>query len=318
MRKPDERGVALLLTLLVLALLVALVLEFDTEARREFRDAAAYRDNFKITVLSRAAVQAARAVLLQDFARDKLAGEFFDAPTDLWAFPIDKYAIGDGLLTAKIEDERGKLNLNDLAAGGDPNAQKPLILRAKRLFELAQVSPDLVDAIVDWTDPNELPEPAGAETLYYQSLKPPYRAANGPLQTLRELTLIKGFTNDSFDKIARYVTVYPTDGQSWININTADPLVIQALDPGITPTMAAEIMQARPFKNPVDLDRVGSAAEIMKKLRTGISSKPYDVKSDMFSARMTLTINEVTRQAEVVLQRDSNSGNSAVRFFRLL
>lgn len=318
MRKPDERGVALLLTLLVLALLVALVLEFDTEARREFRDAAAYRDNFKITVLSRAAVQAARAVLLQDFARDKLAGEFFDAPTDLWAFPIDKYAIGDGLLTAKIEDERGKLNLNDLAAGGDPNAQKPLILRAKRLFELAQVSPDLVDAIVDWIDPNELPEPAGAETLYYQSLKPPYRAANGPLQTLRELTLIKGFTNDSFDKIARYVTVYPTDGQSWININTADPLVIQALDPGITPTMAAEIMQARPFKNPVDLDRVGSAAEIMKKLRTGTSSKPYDVKSDMFSARMTLTINEVTRQAEVVLQRDSNSGNSAVRFFRLL
>ncbi|HEU4502802.1 MAG TPA: hypothetical protein VFR82_14205, partial [Nitrospira sp.] len=54
----DERGVALLLALLVLALLVALILEFDTDARREYRDAAAFRDNFKATVLTRAAVQA--------------------------------------------------------------------------------------------------------------------------------------------------------------------------------------------------------------------------------------------------------------------
>ena len=46
------------LALLVLALLVALILEFDTEARREYRDAAAFRDNFKATVLTAAAVQA--------------------------------------------------------------------------------------------------------------------------------------------------------------------------------------------------------------------------------------------------------------------
>ena len=53
MRKSDERGIALLLTLLVLTLLVALILEFDAEARREYRDAAAFRDNFKATVLAR-------------------------------------------------------------------------------------------------------------------------------------------------------------------------------------------------------------------------------------------------------------------------
>src|SRR3712207_8890607 len=32
----------------------------------------------------------------------------------LWAMPIKNFAIGDGLLTAQIEDERGKLNVNDL------------------------------------------------------------------------------------------------------------------------------------------------------------------------------------------------------------
>ncbi|HEU4685096.1 MAG TPA: hypothetical protein VFS39_11405, partial [Nitrospira sp.] len=166
-RNHDERGVALLLALLVLALLVALILEFDTEARREYRDAAAFRDNFKANVLSRAAVQAARAVLQQDFLKDRQTGLFYDGPTDIWAFPIQHYAIGDGFLDAQIEDELGKFNLNDLAAGGDPNGRKLKVLRLKRLFAMLLVSPELVDAIVDWVDPDEVPEPAGAESSYY-------------------------------------------------------------------------------------------------------------------------------------------------------
>ena len=266
MPKSDERGVALLLALLVLALLVALILEFDTEARREYRDAAAFRDNFKAMVLTRAAVQAARAVLQQDFVKDKQAGKFYDAPTDLWAFPIQQYAIGDGFLSAQIEDERGKLNLNDLAAGGDPNARKSKALRVKRLFELMQVSPELVDAIVDWIDQDEVPEPAGAETLYYQTLHPPYRAANAPLQTLQELRLIKGMTAESFDKISRFVTVDPQEGESRINMNTAESIVLQSLDPRITQAMAGEIIQGRPYKTIQELDRVGSFEAVGQEL----------------------------------------------------
>ena len=317
MRRPDERGVALLLALLVLALLVALILEFDSDARREYRDAAAFRDNFKAMVLSRAAVQAARAVLQQDLMKDKQTGQFYDGPTDIWAFPIEKYAIGDGLMTAKIEDERGKLNLNDLGtlATADPNARKTKILRFKRLFHLLQINPDLVDAIADWVDPDEIPEPAGAESIYYQALRPPYRAANAPLQTLREMRLIKGMTPEIMDKLLQYVTVYPQEGESKVNVNTADSLVLQALDPGITESMAAEVMQARPFKRATDLDNIGSVKEVFAKLRL---ASVYDVKSDMFSAHMSLTLNETTKSGAVVLQRDEATGNSAVRYFRFL
>jgi general secretion pathway protein K len=312
MRKPDDRGVALLLALLVLVLLVALILEFDSDARREYRDAAAFRDNFKATVLTRAAVQAARAVLQQDLLKDKQTGQFYDAPTDLWAFPIERYAIGDGFMTAQIEDERGKLNLNDLA-NADPNAKKGKILRVKRLFNLLQINPDVVDAIVDWVDADDVPEAAGAESVYYQSLRPAYRAANGPLQTLREIRLIKGMTPEILDKLLQYVTVYPQDGESRININTADFMVLQALDPRVTQSMAGEVIQSRPFKTIQDLDRVGSFAEIAKELRL---LNVYDVKSDMFSARMSLTVNETTKSGAVVLQRDQATGNSAVRYFR--
>lgn len=315
MPKSDERGVALLLALLVLALLVALILEFDADARREYRDAAAFRDNFKATVLSRAAAQAARAVLQQDLLRDKQAGQFYDALTDLWAFPIEKYAIGDGMLTAQIEDEGGKLNLNDLAAGGDPNARKAKLLRVKRLFELLQVNPDLVDAIVDWVDADDVPEAAGAETLYYQSLRPAYRAANGPLQTVRDLRLIKGMTPEIVERLLRYVTVYPKEGESKVNVNTADMIVLQSLDPRISQSVAGEIIQGRPYKTIQELDRVSSFAEIGKELRL---LNVYDVKSNMFSARMMLTINDITRTGAIVLQRDEATGNSTIQYFRFL
>jgi general secretion pathway protein K len=311
----DERGVALLLAILVLALLVALILEFDSEARREYREAAAFRDNFKATVLTRAAVQAARAVLQQDHLRDKQTGQIYDATTDLWAFPIQNYVIGDGVMTAQIEDERSKLNLNDLATAVDPNVKKTKVLRFKRLFTLLQINPDLVDAIVDWVDADDIPEPAGAESVYYQALRPSYRAANAPLQTMREMRLIKGMTSEIVEKLLQYVTVYPQEGESKININTAELLVIQALDPSISQTMAGEIIQSRPFKTPQDLDKVGSAKEVFAKLR-GLST--YDVKSNIFSARMTLTVNETTKAGTVVLQRDEATGNSSVKYFRFL
>ncbi len=315
MRRPDERGIALLLTLLVLTLLVALILEFDAEARREYRDAAAFRDNFKATVLARASVQAARGVLQQDFLKDKQTGQSFDALTDLWAFPITNYPIGDGLLNAKIEDERGKLNLNDLAVSGDPIIKKAKVGRVKRLFELVQINPDLVDAIVDWVDQDENPEPAGAESIYYQTLRPSYRAANAPLQTLLELRLIKGMTPEIMAKLAKLVTVYPAEGQSKVNLNTADPLVIQALDPGITQSVAADIIQSRPYKTIQELDRVSSFEDIGKVLRT---QNLYDVQSNLFLARLTVKVNEVTRNAVVVLQRDPSTGTSTVQYYRVL
>lgn len=313
MRKVDERGVALLLALLVLTLLVALILEFDAEARREYREAAAFRDNFKASMLTRAAVQAARAVLQQDFLRDKQAGELFDGPLDLWAIPIKNYAIGDGLLSAQIEDERGKLNLNDLAAvAGDELQKKTKIQRVRRLFELLQINPDLVDALVDWVDQDENPQPAGAESLYYQSQKPAYRAADSALSALGDLRLVKGFTPDIVERLSRYVTVYPPEGGALVNLNTADPIVIQALDPAITQTMAMGIVQGRPFKTKVDLDRIGSFKEIGARIRAD-----YDVKSEYFSARLAITVNESTKSALAVLRRDANKGESSVQYLRV-
>ncbi len=314
MPRADERGIALLVALLVLTLLTALILEFDAEARREYRAAAGFRDDYKATMLTRAAVQATKAVLLQDLMREKMTGQKFDGPTDIWAMPITKYPIGDGFLTAQIQDETGKLNLNELAStSGGELEQKKKIARVKRLFELLKIRPDLVDALMDWIDQDEAPQPAGAESVYYQSLRPPYRAANGPLSGLGDLRLIKGFTPEIIEQLTPYITVFPLEGNAPMNLNTADPIVLQTLDPAVTQSMAIEIVQGRPYKTKVELDRISSFQEIGRTLRNS-----YDIKSDYFSARLTITVNETTKSSLVVLKRDAGKGESTVEYLRIL
>jgi len=314
MPRADERGIALLVALLVLTLLTALILEFDAEARREYRAAAGFRDDYKATMLTRAAVQATKAVLLQDLLREKMTGQKYDGPTDIWAMPITKYPIGDGFLTAQIQDETGKVNLNDLAStSGGELEQKKKIARVKRLFELLKIRPDLVDALMDWIDQDEAPQPAGAESAYYQSLRPPYRAANGPLSGLGDLRLIKGFTPELIERLTPYITAFPVEGNAPMNINTADPIVLQTLDPSVTQTVAMEIVQGRPFKTKVELDRISSFQEIGRTLRNS-----YDIKSDYFSAHLTITVNETTKSALVMLKRDASKGESTVEYLRIL
>jgi len=149
----------------------------------------------------------------------------------------------------------------------------------------------------------------------YQSQRPPYRAANAPLASLNDLRLVKGFTQDMIDRLARYVTVFPLEGNGLVNLNTADPIVIQSLDPAISQAMAAEIVQGRPYKKKEDLDRIGSFQEIGAKLRA--SQNGYDVKSDFFSSRLSVTVNDVTKTAWAVLQRDPSRGESTVLYLRV-
>lgn len=312
MKKNDERGIALLLVLLILSLLIPLILEFDAEARRELREAAAFRDNFKAVTLVRAGVQAARAILRYDTQLDLQTNRVYDALSDVWATPISNYRLGDGLIAARIEDERGKFNLNDVGSQPDSPGKTAKIARLKRLFQLVQADPRLVDAIVDWVDTNDAMEPNGAESGYYLSQTPPYRAANGPMQTLDELRLIKGFTDEVMQRVSPYVSVYSPDGL--INVNTADLLVLEALDPRMSPSIAQEVVRARPFRTIQDLDRVKSMEPIAKELRTlGV----YTVRSDFFSARVSATIHEVTKTARAVIHRTGTNGESALLYLRL-
>lgn len=293
----------LLLVLVLLALLTGVIVDFDASTRRFLREAGNFRDEVKAIALARAGVSAARALLKEDARQDQLTKNPYDGPTDFWATPVSDYPLGDGTVSIAIADERGKVNLNDLAVSGT-QTRKEKIAQLKRLFESATVDPTLVDAVVDWVDPDHDLEPRGAESGYYQTRKPPYRARNGAVNTLSELHLVKGITTPAYDLIAPHMTVYPQTPDGTVNLNAASVPVIQSLDARINDAMARDLTLARPFKSLDDVDRVSGMQQIAKELR---ASQAYSVRSDYFSVRVTATVNQTVRTARAVLYRPEKS-----------
>ncbi|HTI68931.1 MAG TPA: helix-hairpin-helix domain-containing protein, partial [Candidatus Limnocylindria bacterium] len=81
-----------------------------------------------------------------------------------------------------IDDEESRLNVN--------------VADTNQLSKLPGMTPDVLAAILDWRDGDSAVSPGGAEAEYYGSLQPPYMPRNGPLQTVRELLMVRGVSQD--------------------------------------------------------------------------------------------------------------------------
>jgi len=314
MSEMNERGIVLPMVLLAISLLIVIILGFDSEARRELKEAAAFRDGMSASALNWAGLQTARATLLEDTIRDLKAGQAYDSVTDSWGLLSGPFSLGEGVVSVSISDERSKLNVNDLALPRELKQRAAIILRFKRLFTALSIDSQLVEALVDWVDQDDVQERNGAESPYYESLKPAYRTPNEAMQTLDELRLVRGMTDEYFQRLRRYITVYPIVSDGWININTAEAIVIQSLHEKITPAMVMEIIQARPFRTLKDLDKLTSVEPIVKELRL---LNAYDVWSDYFAIRISAEMGGVTKRGHAVVQRSRANGASHVVTFEI-
>lgn len=67
-------------------------------------------------------------------------------------------------------------------------------LARNMLMALPGMTLELADSILDWLDEDDEPREYGAEADYYATLQPPYRPANGPIESIEQLLLVKGMT----------------------------------------------------------------------------------------------------------------------------
>ena len=126
----------------------------------------------------------------------------------------------DGVsLTIRIEDERGKIRLNDLTEA-----------QARLMFEGAGVGgrrlDEVTDAFLDWTDADDDPRPYGAEAADYARLG--YQPRNGGLRTLGELALIRGMDRATYDRIAPAATLF-FGGAGGFDPANAHPLALAVM-----------------------------------------------------------------------------------------
>jgi general secretion pathway protein K len=145
-----------------------------------------------------------------------------------------------------IIDEARKINVN--------TAERKIL---QRLFESLGVSSDdsakIAASIIDFRDEDsELSMPIGsAEDGYYRNLREPYACKDAPFEALDELLLVKGITQDIFEKAEDFVTIYSAGA---VNINTARPEVLYSLGMGKRLVDKIEMFRVGDDKKPGTLD----------------------------------------------------------------
>ncbi len=295
-----ERGFALVITMVVAALLVALVAEFVNEVFVDTSLRHSYVAGQQASIMAESGVTGGLQLLQFELAKNKGYSSLHDS----WAKPLQ---IGDeqGTLEVRIEDESAKLNLNYLVPPAGDFSSNPFYYEvAVRLMKKLGLAPDMLDAAADWLDTNDEPHPGGAESSYYKTLKTPYAAKNGPFETVEELAMVKGFAGKPLEQLLPYVTVYadmPAAPVAPININTASREILLALDDRMTDDLVQRLLDYRattPFKNSAELARVAG----LENIAIGLSTTRITVKSSVYRIRSRANVRDTSRLIEAVVR----------------
>lgn len=291
-----EKGFALVLTLIVTALMVAVLVELIHQVTVDVSLSRSFRDGQQASLLAESGITGGSKLL-----QLALQGKEYTSPSDLWAAPV-KLDDDTGTIEISITEESARLCINDLV---QQNGElEPFTLAAlKRLGKRTGIPEELWNSLADWIDSDDSPRTNGAETPYYQTLKPPYKAHNGKLATTGELSLVRGFTSERIAALRPFITIYadqPGAPRSLVNINMAAKEVLSALDEGIDDRMAERILEERrlkPFKSAGELSRIPGGDVISQRLAGRVS-----VKGNLYRIVSVARVKETARTIEAVLR----------------
>lgn len=295
LRRGGEKGFALVLTLVVTALMVAVTAEMVHQIYVDTSLSRGFRDGQQASLLAESGISGGTKLL-----QTALSGRDYSALSDKWAEPF-KLDDETGMIEITAIEENSRINLNSLVL---PNGEfDPFTLAAlKRLGKRLQIPEECWSALADWLDSDDLPRSGGAETNYYMSMNSsnrPYGAHNGKLTTLAELSLVKSFTPETIVKLQPFVTIYePVAGLSQVNINTAPKEVVAAMDDRIDDRMAERILEERrlkPFRSLGELSRVDS------QIGSALAGRA-SVKGDIYRIISVARVKDTSRTVEAVLR----------------
>ncbi len=261
-RRSGTSGSALIVVLWVLLMLSMLVASFAYDMKIEGTITSYARNRLKAQEIAQAGISWTEAMLAREtpnhFNTDGgLALEDGEDPDmALAAYNISrgigvsniKKDLGDGSFTISVMPEESRRNVNTLT---DQDWEE--------ILDQAGVPKDkwdeIIDCFKDWIDPDDNHHLNGAEKddEYYTSRG--YEPKNGPIDTVDELLLIKGFTpallyggespyNQKDPPLRGIAGLLTTWGDGRVNVNSASRDVLMTL-PNIEDYVVEKILQFR-------------------------------------------------------------------------
>ncbi|MEQ5815289.1 type II secretion system minor pseudopilin GspK [Marinobacter sp. NFXS11] len=302
-----QRGVALIMVLLAMALVVMLASGMTQQQSLRVFKAGHYLAQQQGQSIALGAEAFARQILRRDYDEDKQENLMVDSLDEFWAANAAVLPLDDnGVAEVQIDDLGGRLNLNDLVGA---NGQVDPIVRNRfvQLFAALGITAVSVDSLVDWIDPNDQTVTAyGAEDGQYLMAEQGYRAANQPFTTVTELRLIEGMTEEIYRALRPHVAALPVNGAG-INVNTATAMVIRSLHEELTDAQAASILEKREeerFENLQDFLALPEFAGLgLKSVGLGLQTRFFEVASRItYDNRVVNMVSTVFRTPEGEVQ----------------
>lgn len=220
-RPARQRGIALLMAILMVALATILAVSVASEGYMDQRRTSTVMLLDQAYEMGLGAEALAAETLQSDDPKTDTLSEAWATPIVL---PVDE---GAGDIKGNLEDLQGRFNLNNLL-NPDGSRNDVGVRQFQRLLELLNIDTRYATITVDWLDADNNPEfPDGAEDTVYAAQTPAYLTPNMPITRTSELMSEVGMKQDDYLKLEPYIAALPIDSK--LNVCTAPPLLLDSL-----------------------------------------------------------------------------------------
>lgn len=249
-----QRGVALIVVLLLLAVMVSIAASMADRLFGQFKRAT-NQINYQQAYWYSIGAEALAKVGIEQSYKDSDTINL----SQPWALEEQTYPLDYGTLSGHIVDQQACFNLNALSAvtqtsGSD---RMPFLVEAFQFMmeelEVENYQAEVVSqSLWDYVDSNNvLNSVVGVEDSYYESMSPAYVAANTLLADSSELRAVNEVSGEVMQKLAGYVCALPTTDLK-LNVNTIQPehaeLLSALFQPHISTQQAKDILENRPYE----------------------------------------------------------------------
>ena len=293
--KDNEKGIALITVMLILALATILAVSMSSRQQLSIHRSANIFNFEQAYQYVLGAESWAKLILKRDLDDNQT-----DSLEDDWATILPPLPIEGGQMKGQIEDLQARFNLNNLVDNGKPS--KVYVEQLKRLLRNIELNEDMAAVIIDWIDSNEEVGFLGAEDNEYLNSLPAYRTANQPMNDLSELLLLKGFDFESYEKLRPFVCVL--ESESPINLNTASAEVISSIVKDFTIEDAKSLIDDR---NKETYKKVEDFIEHPLLKQKKITKEGLAVSSQYFQLNSTVKIERISLEYKTIINRLSSS-----------
>jgi len=252
-RSDGERGVALLVVLLMLVVLSTVAMAAIDDVKFAVRRTVNMRLGDQAQWYAYGAEDMARQVIWRGWKADPARSTLESA----WARQGVRFEIDGGLIDGDIADAGNCFNLNSVVEelpGGKLVATPLGGAQMQNLLVALDINADdaavLAAALTDWIDSDQSPVPRGAEDYDYALLDPPYRTAGTLMTEPEELRALRGMDEEIYRRIRPFVCALPQAIPSPVNVNTLRPhqapLLVMLTGSKLSLTEAARVIENRP------------------------------------------------------------------------